>query len=159
VAIFIGREGQMGAIFNTQRTLNILSMLSRTYDRTGLPYIRQNDQHHTADLRRPIVGVNPLSTYQFCKDHRVITGDGGTDTRWNTWLDYFDAHTTAKAQQVRNDMAAAIDDQNCVGIEFFAVPAPKFDIQPTFRLPETKASANPYTLIVTVFTPLIDQLP
>ncbi len=49
--------------------------------------------------------VGTLSTYNLCVKHRLITVDPTFNNRWNTWLNYFDAHGGGN---IRNQMASAL---------------------------------------------------
>jgi hypothetical protein len=144
-------EVTMGGLFNTPGTIAIIKILHDAYTRKNFQTL-SNDRTHVADL----LNTTNLSTYDFCVKYRLITDDPTFNTRWKTWLNYFDNNG---GDQIRKDMAAACQDLNTfTGIEFFAIPSQAFAVQQSRQFPDQE-NANMYTLIVSVETPTYDNLP
>ena len=94
----------MGGIFNTPGTLAIIQVLNQAHERTNFRTL-SNDAGYIHDLQ---TSVGTLSTYNLCVKHRLITVDPTFNNRWNTWLNYFDAHGGGN---IRNQMASALRGQ------------------------------------------------
>jgi hypothetical protein len=140
----------MGAIFNTDGTKKILNKLNDSF---GIAVFQNNikpNNQLVTDLRKPVA---QYSTYSLCVDYGFITDDNNVNTHWGVWLNYFDKND---GQKIRNDIADAIqNDNDCVGIEFFAVPAATWKVRQSHKLPH---QGNKHTLIISVETPTYDQL-
>lgn len=150
----------MGAIFNTPGTIAILNFLNSHYDpkaATGFAHARGNAEHQI--LRNK---ANWPTSYrcalQLGLDNAAYTG------RWKKWLDKLDAYYQTKdadygGNLVRKMMADALDpaDANCIGIEFFAVPAAKFYVH--YPAPKVQDVQNPaqYTRVIVVETNTVDN--
>jgi hypothetical protein len=149
----------MGALFNTPGTLAIIQVLSQAFQRAAFQINRANFANDLGDLG--------LSSYQFAAIYDLIaTGPGSTavNRHWNKWLDHFDAHggvvpTALVPVPIRTQMSQACQNTPIPysGIEFFAVPASAFQVQPTSNLADEE-SPGQYTLVITVQTPTYDQL-
>jgi hypothetical protein len=114
----------MGMLFNTDETLLILKML---HERYGNNFNANRNDH--------------VNLGDFTKDsHSVITGFGidfpasnpSKRARWKKYLDHIDGLAVAQdpnyggtsvAQRIRAGIVKFLNDANCVGIDFFALPA------------------------------------
>jgi hypothetical protein len=145
----------MGAIFNTDKTLKILKFLNKHYEpgvnfekaRTNQEHLVLRDFPHVAD--------------GFGCAKKLGLHDTSVNARWKKWLDFLDAHEQDSdygGPLVRRMMAEALLDPSCIGIEFFAVPAPKFSVHhPAPKVYDTD-DPNKYTIEIIVETNTIDNL-
>jgi hypothetical protein len=141
----------MGAIFNTRGTREILRVLNEAFGNAAFQSNIWNNVALITDLRKPVA---ELSSYDLCVNYGFVTGDAGVNDNWRIWLDYFDQHG---GQAIRNDIANQLQNNSCIGIEFFAVPARNWSVRPSHPLPD-QAQPNKHTLIISVETPTYDQL-
>ena len=59
---------------------------------------------------------------------------------------------------MRTMMAEAIEDANCIGIEFFAVPAPDFHVHSPAPKVHDQNDQTKYTIEIIVETNTIDEM-
>jgi hypothetical protein len=146
----------MGGLFNTPGTLAILQVLNVAYQGDNFTTL-SGDTGHITDLGTP---VGTLSSFNFCRKYRLIPTDGNVEANWKKWLSYFDGANDV-ANTTRQSMVTALKDAKCSGIEFFAVPTASgttsgFNVT-TSQLNDQQ-HAGMYTLIITAFTPTMDQI-
>src|ERR1700704_1483116 len=149
------KETVMGAIFNTPKTLAILKFLNNHYE-PGTKFEKARTDNENLVLRDfPHFGDG------FSCAKKLGLHDTSVNARWKKWLDFLDAHQQGfdfGGPLVRRMMAEALEDPHCIGIEFFAVPAPDFSVHSP--APKVHDTSNPdqYTIEIIVETNTIDNM-
>jgi hypothetical protein len=145
----------MGAIFNTQKTLAILKFLNHHYE-PGTQFDKARTNQENIILRNfPSFGDG------FSCAKKLGLNDTSVSSRWKKWLDFLDAHQQGfefGGPLVRKMMADALEDPNCNGIEFFAVPAPDFFVHSPPPKVADPSDASKYTIEIIVETNTIDNM-
>ena len=144
----------MGAYFNTPGTLQILQLLNNHFaDANFQNQVVPNANQYSADLQDTTV-----SSATFCTKYKLMPADKNVVQHWKKWLNYFDAHDTNTGNATRIAISNAINDANCTGIEFYAVPNKQWGGATPTKF-DDNVNAGKYMLIITVMTPTYDKLP
>src|SRR4051812_28813877 len=150
-------EMVMGAIFNTKATLKLLDMLNKRYAPGNAFNKARTDQENLTLRDFPQFG----DAFSCAKKLKLQDTDSGINGRWKKWLDFLDGHKQGfqfGGPLVRTMMAEAIEDANCIGIEFFAVPAPDFIVHSPAPKVHEQNDQTKYTIEIIVETNTIDQM-
>lgn len=158
----------MGMLFNTAGTQRILGMLTHAFTGTAftelvtttLPTIVATLQ----TLGKP-GAIGAQGTFKtIAEPLNIVDADPKVHKNWKKWLNLLD--TTPQpggaggfniAYYIAQPMAAAIADQNCIGIEFYAIPGPTLKAMSTSQYPMPTAANPQYTLIVSIETQTVDK--
>jgi hypothetical protein len=141
----------MGMLFNTDNTLQVLSLLNGRYNDKNIDNVRTD--------------VQILRDYRTYKSiHSVAKALGLTnnkvDANWKQWLDAVDAHDQGAAKGgvvIREAIAGFLEEADCSAIEFFAVPSNQLQILFPPKVPDPKGP-NKYSRIITVETLTYDKV-
>ncbi len=149
----------MGMLFNTPATLRTLEMLNAAFHRAGLNYIRANGVW-AANFQSNggLPGTNGT--------HKGIAApmgldhdDQGLSNKWSTWLtNVFDRNANPDGTIIAKFVGDAINDgindtNNCVRIEFFAVPDSKIFAEKI----KMTTTGSKYSLVINVHTTTMDN--
>jgi hypothetical protein len=161
----------MGMLFNTEGTLRILKMLTEKFSRQSFKSIQNAgvggaSTHTLITALTSSIGTN--STFAVAQLFQVDQdpgGDASVNANWRTWLGLLDGagsrHGSLAAQSpamlIRNEIARAIQDGTCVGIEFFATPGPSFQALVPFQRLDDPTVAGTYTSIISMQTLTYDK--
>ena len=145
----------MGAIFNTDKTIKILNFLNNHY-KPGNKWDKAR-----ADQENVVLRDFPNWPDGFRCAKKLGLHDTSVNSRWQKWLDFLDGHRQGfdfGGPLVRRMMAEAIEDQNCIGMEFFAVPAPDFKVHNPAPKVYDEDDPSKYTIEIIVETNTIDNM-
>jgi hypothetical protein len=160
----------MGMLFNTKGTVRITKKLTEAFSEGNFATLQANgvggvskDSLVTMLLDYP--NTSTFSVAQAFGVHMDPGNDGVVSRNWGTWLGLLDAagyqtdsnnNKQRTAVWVRSAMAAAINDPNCVGIEFFAIPGPTLQALLPFTKLGDPMGPPKYTRVITVQTRTVD---
>lgn len=163
----------MGMLFNTDDTVEILSILNHAFNRAGMARLRTDTDAPSAATFSTLGGA--VDTYTNVCAVLGVDFDGGTglrSKRWRKWLKKLDSiHQGAAgpggvvpyvSSYIGKAIANAISNvgQTYSQVEFFAVPTPPNAGAPTISAlaQDFKDKNGEYSLIITVTTSTVDQL-
>ena len=165
----------MGMLFNSDGTLRILKLLTETFSGHNFTNLK-NDAMFKAALGQPVATTSTYSAAQMIHVDQD-PGDAGNNiasqpsvtTNWGKWLNYLDAHsgndtdnngvTMSTVQWVRTTIENALNDNNCIGVEFFAVPGPTLAAMVPFQKVYDRTNNALYTIAIAVQTITVDKVP
>lgn len=171
----------MGMLFNTPTTLQAIAMVNKAFEPKKFNSLQNAFASGTlwaTNLENAFVNLSTATAggggniYQVVTMHPLYldfdtTSPPGTDAsnRWQKWLGFLDAQgngTISWSAVIAREIARAVKDAKCNGIEYFAVPGLQIEVAIAYfvvgQAPVSAPPATKYTTIITVTTNTVDQL-